>query len=128
MVRLFPILISLLMAFDAVAAVAAPVAPERPHEMSIHGDVRQDPYFWLRDRKDPETIRYLNAENAYAEKALASTQALQKTLFKEMKSHIKEADETAPVKDGAYVYYSRTLKGKEYPVHFRRRIADSETD
>ena len=128
MVRLFPILISLLMAFDAVAAVAAPVAPERPHEMSIHGDVRQDPYFWLRDRKDPETIRYLNAENAYAEKALASTQALQKTLFKEMKSHIKEADETAPVKDGAYVYYSRTLKGKEYPVHFRRRIADSKSE
>jgi oligopeptidase B len=124
---LFRLLGPVFVSCSALAAVP-PAAPEKPHEMKIHGDLRQDPYFWMRDRNDPETIKYLKAENAYAEKELAPTRTLQKKLFKEMKSHIKEADETAPVKEGAYVYYSRTLKGKEYPIHFRRRVDEPKSE
>ena len=31
-----------------------PHAPRRPHVISAHGDDREDPWFWLREREDPE--------------------------------------------------------------------------
>ena len=44
-----------------------PIAKVVPKEITVHGDTRVDPYFWLRDRKDPDTIAYLEAENQYTE-------------------------------------------------------------
>ena len=51
--------------------------------------------------------KYLEAENAYAERALAGTTALQEALFAEMKGRIKEDDSTVPANDGPYAYYLR---------------------
>ena len=42
-----------------------PVATVTPHQLEIHGDVRVDDYYWLRDREDPAVIAYLEAENEY---------------------------------------------------------------
>ena len=42
-----------------------PVAKIVPHSMTVHGDTRVDNYFWLRDKDDPDTIAYLEAENQY---------------------------------------------------------------
>ena len=47
----------------AESNLATPVATKKPRELSIHGDVRQDPYYWLNDRENPEVIDYLTAEN-----------------------------------------------------------------
>ncbi|CAD7697011.1 unnamed protein product [Ostreobium quekettii] len=112
-----------------------PVAEKRPHRMEIHGDVRDDPYYWMRDdeRKDPAVLDHLKRENDYAKAAMADSEGLQEELFREMKGRIKEDDQSAPQRDGPYFYYSRTLEGKQYSVHCRRKIprgmgAPSEAD
>ena len=54
-------------------------------ELSIHGDTRVDPYYWMNDREDPEVIDYLNKENTYTASVLKHTEKFQEDLFHEMK-------------------------------------------
>ncbi len=97
-----------------------PQAVRRDHSVeSAHG-VRNDPFFWLRERESTEVVNYLNAENAYVEHALTETRELQDALYREIRERVKEDDETAPYKDGEYWYYSRYELGSEYPVYARR--------
>lgn len=98
-----------------------PVAKAIPHELSMHGDTRIDPYYWLKERENPEVIAYLEAENAYAEASLAHTKGLQEQLFKEMKGRIKEDDMNVPYFENGYWYYSRFAKGKDYPIYCRKK-------
>ena len=53
----------------ARAAAAPPVARRVPRAQVVHGERREDDYFWLRDKADPEVAAYLEAENAYADAA-----------------------------------------------------------
>lgn len=103
--------------------VNAPVAEQRKHLFIIHGDTLSDPYHWLRDddRNDPAMLAYLNAENAYTDTMLSGTRGLQQQLFAEMKSRIKEKDESVPVFEKGYFYYTRTEEGKEYYKYCRRK-------
>lgn len=98
-----------------------PVAKAIPHELSMHGDTRIDPYYWLNERENPEVIAYLEAENAYAEASLAHTKGLQEQLFKEMKGRIKEDDMNVPYFENGYWYYSRFAKGQDYPIYCRKK-------
>ena len=86
----------------------------------VHGDRRQDDYAWLRQKDDPEVLAYLRAENAYADEVMKPTEPFQKALYAEMLGRIKEDDATVPYRRGDYYYYSRTEKGKQYPVLCRR--------
>lgn len=98
-----------------------PIAKKIPHELSIHGDVRIDDYFWLNQRENPEVIDYLNQENLYQEEMMSDTQDLQNQLFEEMLGRIKQDDVSYPVKKNGYYYYTRYEKGKEYPIYCRRK-------
>ena len=103
--------------------MAPPVAPTIPKMDTLHGEVRVDPYFWIRDdrRTAPAVISYLEAENQYTQAALRHTDALQKKLYQEMVGRIKETDLSVPeFVDGAW-YYTRTVKGQQYPIFCRRR-------
>ena len=108
------------------ADLKPPVAKVVPKVIEAHGDKRQDNYFWLRDdaRKDPEVLGYLAEENRYLEAVLKPTEALQKRLYDEILGRIQQTDESVPVRKGEYLYYTRTLEGKQYPVHCRRRAPD----
>ena len=86
----------------------------------VHGDVRQDDYYWLREKDDPEVIAYLKAENAYTDAVMKPTAAFQETLYAEMLARIKEDDQSVPYRRGGYFYYSRTEKGKQYPIYCRK--------
>jgi oligopeptidase B len=99
-----------------------PVARIEPHAVTLHGDTRIDNYFWIRDdkRKDPEVLRYLEAENAYTARVMKPTEALQQRIFEEIKSRVKETDLTVPFRDKGYFYYSRTEEGKQYPIYCRK--------
>ncbi|GAB4215984.1 MAG: oligopeptidase B [Roseiflexaceae bacterium] len=97
-----------------------PIAPVRPHSITAHGETRIDPYFWLRDRNDPDVIAYLNAENAYTEQTLAHTRALQEQLYREMRGRIKERDENVPEQRDSYFYYTRTEEGQQYTIRCRK--------
>lgn len=99
----------------------APVAKKIPTELKKFDDVRIDNYYWLNDRENQEVIDYLNAENAYTEAVLKDTEQLQKDLFEEIKSRIKEDDESVPFKYNGYWYITRFEKGKEYPIYSRKK-------
>ena len=103
-----------------------PVAKIVPHSMTVHGDTRVDNYFWLRDRQDPDTIAYLEAENAYTKEKLQHTEALQAALYAEMLGRIQQTDLSVPVKRDKYFYYTRTEEGKQYAIHCRKKDAGPE--
>lgn len=108
---------------------APPVAARRPHPLVAHGHERNDEWFWLSDRENPEVIAYLEAENAYTKAVTAHTEPLQEQLFEEIRSRIQETDASAPVVDGDWWYFSRTVEGLQYPIHCRRPIgSDAEGD
>jgi oligopeptidase B len=98
-----------------------PTAPKRPYEITQHGQTRIDNYYWMRDRTDPEVLKYLHAENDYLEEIMGHTKSLQETLYAEMKERLKETDSTVPEKRGEYFYYSRDEPGKQYPIYCRRK-------
>ena len=103
---------------------AAPAPPETkivPHPTTINGYTLQDNYFWLRDKKNPEVIQHLEAENAYADEIMKPTKDLQDTLYKEMLGRIKQTDLSVPYRLGNYYYYSRTEEGKQYPYMCRKK-------
>ncbi len=92
-----------------------------PHADTLHGDERIDSYYWLRQRGDEKVLDYLKAENEYTEAMMRHTVALQETLFNELRGRIKETDQDVPVKDDDYFYYSRTVEGKQYKIHARKK-------
>jgi oligopeptidase B len=102
---------------------APPEAKVRPVQLEKHGDVRVDPYFWLKEREDPEVVAYLTAENEYTATVMAHTADLREDLFREIKGRIKKNDATVPYRLDGYWYYTRYEKGKEYPVHCRKKGA-----
>jgi oligopeptidase B len=90
--------------------------------------VRSDDYFWLRNKKDPGVIAYLEAENAYTDAMTAHTRDLEAALYKEILGRIKETDEHVPVLDHGWYYNSRTEEGKAYPVFVRKRALDAHEE
>ena len=108
-----------------------PRAEQRPLVRSLHGVRLSDEFAWLKAANWPEVMRdphkldpavrvYLEAENAYCDRALADTAALQSALFAEMKGRIKEDDATVPDADGPYAYYLRHRKDGQHPLLCRR--------
>lgn len=106
-------------------SVPEPMAPQVPHTRSIHGEDFKDPYFWLRYKKDPKVIAYLRSEEAYANKVMAPTKPAQDRLYRELVGRIKETDLEVPVFEDGYWYYTKTIKGKQYPVYVRRKTMKS---
>ena len=99
----------------------APIAKKIEKKLEKHGDIRIDNYYWLNDRENPEVIEYLNQENEYTKTVLQPTKEFQAKLFEEMKSRIKEDDSSVPYKMNGYWYLTEFQKGKEYPIHKRRK-------
>lgn len=88
----------------------------------------EDPWFWLRDRDDPETIAYLEAENRHADDAMAPLADLTETIFEEIKSRVNETDMSVPVRKGPWWYITRTEEGAQYPIHVRQADAAGAPD
>src|SRR5688500_15919995 len=112
-----------LLALSTFAAEVAtpPVAKKIPKSLTMHGEERVDDYGWLRDKASAETIAYLEAENAYADSVMKPTEKLQKQLYDEMLGRIKQTDINVPYRNDGYFYYSRTVEGKQYPIHARKK-------
>lgn len=99
-----------------------PVAKKTPVITRRHGIARTDEYAWLQNRSDPAVITHIEAENAYADSFMRGTKKLQRSLYGEIKARMKENDMSVPVKDGPYLYYSRSKKGKQYAIHCRKPV------
>lgn len=98
-----------------------PQANSIPHSLSIHGETRIDPYFWLNQRENPAVLEYLQEENAYLESQLAHTKPLQEKIFQEITGRIKQEDQSVPYLENGYYYLTRFESGKEYPIYSRKK-------
>ncbi|MBC8767083.1 S9 family peptidase [Arenibacter sp. BSSL-BM3] len=104
----------------------APIAEKKEHWRVIHADSVADNYYWMYDYfgKGPDStkaINYLKAENAYLDTVMSPSKPFQSDLFVEMKSRIKEKDESVPVYKNGYYYYIRTEEGKQYYKYCRKK-------
>ena len=106
---------------NAAPASDPPMAKKETKTTDIHGDTLKDDYFWLREKSNPEVRKYLEAENAYADEFMKSTEGFQKKLYDEMLARIKETDDSVPYRANGYFYYTRTEKGKQYNIFCRKK-------
>ena len=100
--------------------ITPPIADKKEKKLIIHDDTRIDNYYWLNERENPEVISYLDEENKYTQSILKSTKSFQKKLFNEMKSRIKEDDNSVPYFYNDYWYITKYEKGKDYPIYTRK--------
>ncbi len=112
---------------DNKTAAIAPRPAKKPLERTHHGDTVIDNYDWLRDKENPEVIKHLNAENAYADRLLTPLAPLRDQIVEEIKSHTQETDSSVPFRDGDYWYIARTREGDNYPRLSRIAVADAPT-
>ena len=115
--------ISVLVFTPADDLPSPPVAKKIPHVTEINGHKLTDNYFWLREKSNPEVRAYLEAENAYTDAVMKPTEPLQKKLYDEMLSRVKETDVEVPYREGDFFYYIRTEAGKQYPIRCRKKIS-----
>ena len=100
-----------------------PIAKTIAKRDTLHGDVRVDNYYWLRDKTNPEVITYLEAENRYTEAMTKGLQGFRDTIYREILNRIKQTDLSVPYKLGDYWYYTRMVEGKQYPIYCRKKGA-----
>src|SRR5207245_4486926 len=106
---------------DPVGDLRPPVAIQRPTVLTKHGDSRIDPYFWLRQKANPEVIAYLQAENSYADAVMAPAAELQERLYEEIVGRVQQTDTSAPAFFKGYWHYVRTVEGLDYEIYCRRK-------
>jgi oligopeptidase B len=107
---------------------SAPVARTIPRVSAVHGEIRVDEYFWLRNREDPATLAYLQAENRYTQAVMRHTEGLQEELYQELRGRIKETDLSVPERIDDWLYYARTEAGGQYPIYCRRRPGEESAE
>jgi len=105
-----------------------PVAAKKLKVTEIHGTKLEDNYFWMREKSSPEVTKYLEAENAYTEAIMKPYEGLSSSLYDEMLGRIKETDAAVPYRYGDYMYYTRTEKGKQYPIFARKRMGSDKEE
>jgi len=108
-----------------------PIAKKADTVLQEHGQIRTDPYFWMRlsdeqknaenpDEHTKEVLAYLKEENNYTDEVMSHTEALRKELYEEIVGRIKQTDESVPYLSNGYWYYTRYEEGGEYPVYCRK--------
>ncbi len=105
-----------------------PRAKKIPHPLTTHDQTRDDEYYWLNQRENPDVISYLNQENEYTAAAMADVQDLEKKLFDEIVARIKQDDQSVPYTDRGFVYYTRFNEGQQYPIYCRRADQPDATE
>ena len=100
------------------------MAAKREQRLELHGDLRIDEYYWLKDRENPEVLEYLAAENSYREHEMAPLKALTEELFAEMTGRLDPNESSLSIEMDGYWYQSRYCEGKDYPIHVRFQGAE----
>ncbi|MBF0362696.1 MAG: S9 family peptidase [Oligoflexia bacterium] len=106
--------------------ITFPIAKIDIVKLEKFADVREDPYFWLREKENPLVIDYLNAENEYAQKVMKDAERIQLKLFEEMKNRLPKKQQSVAYQSGEYLYYQRYERGDEYPRYYRHKVNAEE--
>jgi len=107
-----------------------PIAPVRPHTWDRPTGPADDPYAWLRDKDDPATVAYLEAENEYAGAFFSQPEvaATVDKIYGEIRSRVQETDLSVPVHHGGWWYVTRTIEGQNYPLFCRSHDPEAHDD
>ncbi|WP_433747378.1 S9 family peptidase [Falsibacillus pallidus] len=103
-----------------------PIAKRIPHPHELHGDVREDDYYWLRDRENPEVIAYLEEENRYYDEVMHKLEDQTELIYQKMVDRVPDSEMNVPVQHGNYFYYSVLDKTKQYPVYARKKAVSRD--
>ena len=98
-----------------------PFPKKKPKNLKKFDSIRVDNYYWLKNRNDPDVIKYLEKENDYYEKKTSHTKEFQDKIFKEIKNRIKEDDKSVPYFLNGYWYITKFKKDKDYPIYVRKK-------
>ena len=98
-----------------------PFPKKKPKNLKKFDSIRVDNYYWLKNRNDPDVIKYLKKENDYYEKKTSHTKEFQDKIFKEIKNRIKEDDKSVPYFLNGYWYITKFKKDKDYPIYVRKK-------
>lgn len=98
-----------------------PVAKKIPYQHKLHGDVRQDDYYWLKEKTNPEVIQYLEEENKYYDEIMQPLKNFAENIFQRMVDRVPDTEEFVPIQHGPYFYYARMEKDKQYPIYVRKK-------
>ncbi len=112
----------------AQKSMKPPVAKKETKITKIHGYELKDDYFWMRDKKNPEVIKHLEAENAYTESFTDKQKPFADALYKEMLGRIKQTDLSVPYKNGDWWYYTKTVEGQQYPAYYRAKKQNGDDE
>ena len=106
-----------------------PVAKRVPHTWDRPTGPAEDPWAWLSDRDDPDTLAYLEAENAYAdawlERARRRWWTPSSTRSRPGPRRPTRASPAGRVRGGTS---TRTVEGLSYAIHCRGATAATATD
>lgn len=98
----------------------APIAPIKPHRLSIHGDDRIDNYWWMRNPEDRDIAKYLEQENAYTKQQFSQHSHLVNEIERRLEEKSEESTQQAPVRNGQTELYFRSHSTKSHPSFFRK--------
>ena len=104
-----------------------PVAKQIPYVHELHGDKRQDDYYWLKDRSNPEVIRYLEEENKYYEEIMRPLEKEVENIYQDMVARVPDSEVDVPIQHGNYFYYSRMDKNLQYPIFARKKAQNRDS-
>ena len=104
--------------------------------VKIHNEELIDNYSWIKQKNWKEVIldpnklntpvkKYLDEENLFKEEQLKDIKDIEKKLFEELKSKIKNEDNSVPKKDGDYYYAYKYNKNSEYPIYYRKNAKNN---
>ena len=107
--------------------------------VKIHNEELIDNYSWIKQKDWKEVIlnpsklnaqvkKYLDEENLFKENQLKDINDVEKKLFEELKSKIKNEDNSVPKKDGNYFYGYKYNKNSEYPIYYRKNITNNSEE
>jgi oligopeptidase B len=88
--------------------------------MTVHGDTRQLPYYWLRKKRNPRVRQYLQGETKYAN-AIIPKPYVDK-LYREQCDRIKDTDVSVPYIYKGYYHFVRDREGLDYEIHCRKPV------
>jgi len=107
--------------------------------VKIHNEELIDNYSWIKQKDWKEVIlnpnklntqvkKYLDEENLFKENQLKDINDIEKKLFEELKSKIKNEDNSVPKKDGDYLYGYKYNKNSEYPIYYRKNTTNNSEE
>src|SRR5258706_15290247 len=107
---------------ETLDTASPPAAKRIPAERTHHGDTFVDEYAWLADKESPDTIAFLEAQNAYTGAMTAGQAGLRDAIFGEIKGRTKETDLSVPTRRRGRGDQSRTVRGPQKAGHRPRAV------